>query len=200
MSMPRPATTPALDVEDLVQASLRILRDYGLADLSMRRVAKELQVQPSALYWHVPDKQSLLALVADRLLSEVRTAGLTGDRTIDVHGRATALHGCLLATRDGAELVASVVALGTGGRRVRILLEEAAPGQAVLVEAVLSLLLGHALVVQQRRQAQELGLAPAGGAADGPAGRMAEGPGFPDLLDLVLGPPAGSAPRSDLPA
>lgn len=173
--MARHSTTPAISVESLVGTALQILQDYGLADLSMRRVAGQLGVQPSALYWHVPDKQSLLALVCDRILDDVATPELTGDWRDDVRTRALLLHDALLATRDAAELTASVVALGTGGHRLRELIHDAAapssqPSQpeepeqpadtAVLIDALVALLLGDAMIAQQRSQAQHLGLLP----------------------------------------
>jgi TetR/AcrR family tetracycline transcriptional repressor len=52
-------------VED---TALAILTRFGLADLSMRRLARELDVQVGALYWHVKSKQELLVGVAARLL------------------------------------------------------------------------------------------------------------------------------------
>lgn len=196
--MPRPASAPAIATEALVDVAVRILGDYGLADLSMRRVAKELGVQPSALYWHVTDKQSLLALVADRLLRSAPAPALTGDVRADVRSRAVQLHRMLLGVRDGAELVASVVALGTGGWRLRSLVGEAVTGagdpwgpnddgslaltgeQAVLVDAVVALLLGSALVDQQRRQAEHLGVT----VPDGTRDELVSG--FPAMLELLL--------------
>lgn len=56
---------------DVVAAALRVLDDQGLEGCSMRRVAAELGVQPSALYHHVPDKQTLLALMADEIVAGV---------------------------------------------------------------------------------------------------------------------------------
>lgn len=56
---------------DVVAAALRVLGAQGLEGCSMRRVAAELGVQPSALYHHVPDKQTLLALMADDIVAGV---------------------------------------------------------------------------------------------------------------------------------
>ena len=64
---------------DVVAAGMRVLDAQGLEGCSMRRVAAELGVQPSALYHHVPDKQTLLALVA-----EARGAGVTAMATTGV--------------------------------------------------------------------------------------------------------------------
>lgn len=60
---------------DVVAAGLRVLDAQGLENCSMRRVAAELGVQPSALYHHVPDKQTLLALMADEIVRPVTAAG-----------------------------------------------------------------------------------------------------------------------------
>ena len=49
--------------------ALQILDEYGLPDLTMRRLAGALDVQASALYWHFPNKQTLLAELANRILA-----------------------------------------------------------------------------------------------------------------------------------
>jgi AcrR family transcriptional regulator len=43
----------------------------GLEATSMRRVAEELGTAPSALYWHVRNKDQLLQLVLDRVVGEI---------------------------------------------------------------------------------------------------------------------------------
>ena len=61
----------ALSRAAIVDAGLGILDAYGLGDLSMRRVADALGVQAGALYYHVPNKQSLLAALSDEVLEDV---------------------------------------------------------------------------------------------------------------------------------
>lgn len=61
----------ALTREQVVDTAVELLRRYGLSDLSMRRLARELGVQPGALYWHVESKQELLVDVAASLLAEI---------------------------------------------------------------------------------------------------------------------------------
>lgn len=78
------------DREGIVDVALRLLDAYGLPDLTMRRLASELGVQPSALYWHVESKQALLASLADRIVAEASPAA-------DVVGTARALRSALLA-------------------------------------------------------------------------------------------------------
>ncbi len=58
-----------LHKRDVVAKAAAILDNYGIADLTMRRLARELDVTPGALYWHFANKQELLGAVADRVLA-----------------------------------------------------------------------------------------------------------------------------------
>ncbi|MDN5654357.1 MAG: TetR/AcrR family transcriptional regulator [Kocuria sp.] len=58
----------ALTRERILETALSLLSDYGLGDLSMRRLATELGVAPGALYYHVRNKQELLTRLAGRML------------------------------------------------------------------------------------------------------------------------------------
>lgn len=146
---------PPLDLDHIVGRALGLLDEYGLASLSMRALANALGIRPSALYWHVENKQTLLAAVADRVVAEAPAAD-------DVAGTARSLRQALLNHRDGAEVVLSSAALGLGGLGVASRLEEVLrevgarepeTGANVLSQFVL----GHASLVQQRIQAAHLG-------------------------------------------
>jgi AcrR family transcriptional regulator len=104
---------------DVVSRALAVLDRYGLADLTMRRLASELDVRPSALYWHVASKQELLAAVADELLARgARPAPPVGTAWDDlVRHHASVLRDAVLAYRDGAEVVATTRAFGMGARQ-----------------------------------------------------------------------------------
>jgi TetR/AcrR family transcriptional regulator, tetracycline repressor protein len=102
---------------DVVERALAVLDEYGLADLSMRRIASELGLQPSALYHHFANKQSLLAAVADEVLargSRGQHDQLPWDDAVVAISHE--LRDAMLAYRDGAELVATVHAYGLGTR------------------------------------------------------------------------------------
>lgn len=142
---------------ELSRVGLRLLAEHGLADVSMRRVAKEFDVAVSALYWHVKDKQSLLGAMVDELLASVDFAPATGDWRTDLAARAELIYDTILDTRDAAELTASVLALGTGGTKLREALDEVSP-DAVTTDAIMSSLIGHATLHQQRIQAQAIGI------------------------------------------
>ncbi|MEV0360558.1 TetR/AcrR family transcriptional regulator C-terminal domain-containing protein [Nocardia sp. NPDC050697] len=95
---------------DVVDGAIGILDQYGLADLTMRRLASSLNVQPGALYWHFPNKQALLGAVADRILAPMERAVVAEDWAGQLVELAHRLRDCLLAYRDGAELVSATYA------------------------------------------------------------------------------------------
>jgi len=100
---------------DVVERAIVVLDTYGLADLTMRRLGAELGVQPSALYHHFMNKQTLLAAVADEILDRgrrPRAEGLDWDQR--VRAVCGELRDAMLAYRDGAEVVATVHAFGLG--------------------------------------------------------------------------------------
>ncbi|MGO3146781.1 MAG: TetR/AcrR family transcriptional regulator [Leucobacter sp.] len=135
---------------DVVAAALRVLDTQGLEGCSMRRVAAELDVQPSALYHHVPNKQHLLALMADEIVA-------TADRTVTSDPRALciALRDAMLAVRDGADVVATATAFRLGSSDI----EERLAG-VVGFDGARTLLLytfGHTQSTQTHRQAEAFG-------------------------------------------
>ena len=68
---PRAAPRTPLTRDAIVEAALRVVDREGLEATSMRRVAEELGAAPSALYWHVRNKDELLQLVFDRVAGEI---------------------------------------------------------------------------------------------------------------------------------
>jgi TetR/AcrR family transcriptional regulator, tetracycline repressor protein len=108
-----------LHKRDVVDAATTLLDNYGIADLTMRRLARELEVSPGALYWHFANKQRLLGAVADRILESVddRPGGWR-DRVAGICGQ---LRDALLSHTDGAELVSASFAAGQSGAMARIL-------------------------------------------------------------------------------
>ncbi|WP_217584285.1 TetR family transcriptional regulator [Microbacterium sp. GbtcB4] len=165
-----PETNPARhDRESVARTALALLDEVGLADLSMRRIAARLDVQPSALYWHVANKQELLADLADRITATVP------DGAEGVLATARALRDALFAYRDGAELVLSTYALQLGSAQARDALVAALHAEGATDAedrgaAILHFVLGHATLVQQRMHADSHGALPASGEVDVTAG------------------------------
>lgn len=153
----------ALNRDEVVTAALAILDEYGLADLTMRRLADALGVRVGALYYHVPDKQSLLAGVADAILARVPAP--TAPWGTGLPAWAWALRTELLAHRDAAEVVAT--ARVTGLARVdaaagvtRVLREASVPNADAVAAAWLHLVLGHVAEEQARADWRRYGSGP----------------------------------------
>lgn len=95
-----------------MKAAIEILDRYGLADMTMRRVATHLGVVPGALYWHFKNKQQLIAAIAiemtcpvvPTLREEEAKAPLVDPAIVAQEFRAH-----LLAHRDGAEVVSAAL-------------------------------------------------------------------------------------------
>jgi len=59
-----------LDVDQIVDAAMAIADREGPAGMTMRKIAAELGVGVMSLYWYVPTKRDLEALVLERLMIE----------------------------------------------------------------------------------------------------------------------------------
>lgn len=149
---------------DVVEHALALLDNYGLADLSMRRLAGELGVQPSALYHHFDSKQLLLAAVAEEILDRGHrsvTASAWDEAVVRV---CEQLRDAMLAYRDGVEVVATVHAFGLGAVRPEIRLRElliagglSAELARVAARALMHFVLGSTADEQTRLQAGSAG-------------------------------------------
>ena len=156
-----------LTKDTIVTAALAIMDTYGLLDVSMRRIASTLGVQPSALYWHFSSKQDLLAGIADAILGDLPPY-TAGDLT-RLRLWAARLHALLLSHRDGAELVWSVLSLRDWETGIGSQIEQGLIGSGINpdlaragAQGVLHLVLGHAFDEDQHQQAVRLKVVPAG--------------------------------------
>lgn len=115
-----PSSRPRYRREDITRAACTLLNEGGLASLTMRRLATHLDVQPSALYWHFADKQTLLAAMSAHILTgaAIDTSAPIGEATtplpweVQIRHTAAEVRECLMSYTDGAELVSSSLALG----------------------------------------------------------------------------------------
>lgn len=140
----------AHSLDDVIDGALRVLDSFGLEFCSMRRIAGELDVQPSALYHHVENKQTLLALMADRLIAHVEI-------TEDPRASCQALRQAMLSVRDGAEVVATASAFGLGVTELPSALTKSV-GSEEGAQALLLFVLGHTQATQTHRQAVAAGV------------------------------------------
>ena len=107
----------ALSRGQVVAAAVDLLRRYGLGDLTMRRLARELGVAPGAIYWHVANKQELLVEVADVLLSEIPTVRHDVPAAESLASLALSIREALVTVPDGADVVGLAYAVEPGAVR-----------------------------------------------------------------------------------
>ncbi|WP_406237976.1 TetR/AcrR family transcriptional regulator C-terminal domain-containing protein [Nocardia sp. NBC_01009] len=152
---------------DVVDGAVAILDQYGLADLTMRRLAGSLQVQPGALYWHFPNKQALLGAVADKILAPMDEPIDAIEWSGQITELAHRLRNCLLAYRDGAELVSATYAsrLTTNKGRERLVSAAIRAGMPrheaeLAAYTLLYYVLGQTVDEQSRMQMDSVGALP----------------------------------------
>ncbi|MEU0204049.1 MULTISPECIES: TetR/AcrR family transcriptional regulator [unclassified Streptomyces] len=96
-----------LDRRRVADTALRLLNEVGLDGLTLRAIARELDVKAPALYWHFKDKQALLDEMATEMYRRM-VAGTALDPADTWRERLLkANHGlraALLGYRDGAKV------------------------------------------------------------------------------------------------
>ncbi|MFE2064502.1 TetR/AcrR family transcriptional regulator C-terminal domain-containing protein [Streptomyces sp. NPDC059467] len=96
-----------LDRRRVADTALRLLNEAGLEGLTLRAIARELDVKAPALYWHFKDKQALLDEMATEMYrrmvagAELDPADTWQDRLRKVN---RGLRTALLGYRDGAKV------------------------------------------------------------------------------------------------
>lgn len=160
------------DRAGIVAKATEILDNYGLADLTMRRLDRELDVTVGALYWHFTSKQELLGAVADELLRPAvdASAGVDADWRARMTESSGRLRNALLSRTDGAELVSAGFAAGASAA-VRTIVDRLAAAAAeagltgdqpeLAARTVVYYVLGFTVDEQSRLQWDAAGALPA---------------------------------------
>ncbi|MGH4025453.1 MAG: TetR/AcrR family transcriptional regulator [Pseudonocardiaceae bacterium] len=106
---------PPLTRARVVRTALRLADERGLAALTMRALATELEVSPMALYNHVRDKEELLDLMLDLMLGEVDCSPTEGDSMTQLRAVVCSFHEALSAHHHLAQVYSNQVRLGPHG-------------------------------------------------------------------------------------
>ncbi len=98
---PSRTTRSTLDRGAVVAAAIRVLDAEGIDGLSMRRLGSELDAAATSLYWYVANKDELLDIVFDEVMSDLPdlTADASGDWRADVTAATGALREMMLRHR-----------------------------------------------------------------------------------------------------
>jgi TetR/AcrR family tetracycline transcriptional repressor len=93
----------------VTRAGLKLLNQDGLEQLTLRRLAVQLNVQAATIYWHFKSKEELLDEMATTVLTEGAASLIPARKSSDWSVWASTfgegLRKTLLAYRDGARMV-----------------------------------------------------------------------------------------------
>lgn len=98
---------PPLDRARVADTALKLLNEVGLDGLTLRAIAKELDVKAPALYWHFKDKQALLDEMATEMYrrmvadADLDPSDTWRERLLKAN---RGLRAALLGYRDGAKV------------------------------------------------------------------------------------------------
>jgi AcrR family transcriptional regulator len=122
----------------LLEQAERTVRERGVADVSLRQLAREVGVSHGAPRRHFPDRQALLDALAEagfgRLGAELRNAVDAAGEDFEERLRATAAAYIRFATRDAALL--ELMFAGKHGEQSGVLNEAANRAFSVMLELI----------------------------------------------------------------
>lgn len=149
-----------LNRDSIIDAAVSILDDYGLSDMTMRRVARQLDVAPGALYWHFANKQELIDATARRILAPLLApaeGGVDKRAPLSVAETCARLRALLIGTRDGAEVVSAALSNPELRADLEALMSAATESpDATGSFTLLHFVVGAVLAEQTQRQLHEL--------------------------------------------
>ena len=61
----------AISSEQIVEVAIDLLNRQGIEKLTMRTLAKELDIKAASLYWHIKNKQDLYGLIAEAICAKI---------------------------------------------------------------------------------------------------------------------------------
>ncbi|WEO95720.1 TetR/AcrR family transcriptional regulator C-terminal domain-containing protein [Streptomyces sp. FXJ1.172] len=111
-----PEKRAPLDRRRVAETALRLLDEAGLEGLTLRAIARELDVKAPALYWHFKDKQALLDEMATEMYRRMAAGSVldpddSWQERLSKTGRG--LRSALLGYRDGARVFSGSRFTGT---------------------------------------------------------------------------------------
>jgi AcrR family transcriptional regulator len=98
---------PRLTRERVIQAALSVADSGGLGSLTIRSLAKELGAKPMSVYYHVANKDEILAALVDIVFSEIQLPVPGGDWRSEMRKRAASAREVLARHRWAIGLLES---------------------------------------------------------------------------------------------
>ena len=76
---PKPTAHAGIEPKDVVDAALAMVEEGGPDALTMRKLAAELGVSATSIYWHVGQRDDVVAAVLERHRAEMRDLPVVGE-------------------------------------------------------------------------------------------------------------------------
>ena len=108
----------AITKEAIIKASLDILNRGGIGNLSMRTLAKELNIKAASLCWHIKINR-IYDLIAEHITQEISLPEEPDDPQEALTALALEFRRVLLKTRDAVEIFAQSIPSTPG--RIKII-------------------------------------------------------------------------------
>ena len=114
-----PKSRNRLSRAKIVSRATRIVKKNGLSALSMRALAKELDVAAPSLYWHFRTREELVAEIVRDMVSEIEVDAPHGDWSEQIRAHAHSIRHSVFERpqlidllRDAASATAELASLG----------------------------------------------------------------------------------------
>jgi AcrR family transcriptional regulator len=114
---PRQSAQVSLSREQIVQATLELVRRDGARNLSIRKLAAQLGSGAASIYWHVQNKDELVALAFDEVLLAVELPEPSGDWRADCQEICRQIREVMLEFGELFDIAAGMPNVGPGSLR-----------------------------------------------------------------------------------
>lgn len=109
----------AIQKEQIIQVALALLDELGIEGITMRKLARSLDIQAASLYWHFANKQALMDGLADILMEDVARKPMRKNSWDErVRKVANEIRRAMLKHRDGARVFAGTYGITENVLRV----------------------------------------------------------------------------------
>lgn len=111
----RPSPTPdpirksalIIDRGSIARAAIKLLDEVGFEGLTMRSLAKKLEIKAASLYWHLSSKQDLMGLLSEEICAPIQEPDRSLPWLEQLEALAHEYRRVLLLHRDAARVLSS---------------------------------------------------------------------------------------------
>ncbi|MFA1821906.1 TetR/AcrR family transcriptional regulator C-terminal domain-containing protein [Virgibacillus oceani] len=118
-----------LSIQKIIDMSISLINEKGLEALTMRKLATKLNVQASAVYWHVKNKEELLQLLSIKISEKISYPNEELDWKLKLIHLAKQSRDAMNSIRNGPEIMMRTIPtdpyrLGLIEYMIKVLTEE----------------------------------------------------------------------------